>query len=68
MAKASSRRSALGALLSEPERAEHARRVQALRARNALLTVLENTREQQGITSARSPSAPASRPQAYGGY
>jgi DNA-binding phage protein len=29
---------------------EHARRVQALRSRNALLTVLETTREQQGMT------------------
>lgn len=46
----SAHQSALNALLSEPERAEHARRVEALRARNALLTVLERTREQQGIT------------------
>jgi hypothetical protein len=32
--------------LSEPERAEHAQRVQALRSRNALLELLETTREQ----------------------
>lgn len=50
MSKQSAHQSAVNALLSEPERAEHARRVQALRARNALLTVLESTREQQGIT------------------
>jgi DNA-binding phage protein len=50
MPKPSVHQRALGALLTEPERAEHARRVQALRARNALLTALESTREQQGIT------------------
>jgi plasmid maintenance system antidote protein VapI len=50
MPKQSAHQSALNALLSEPERAEHDRRVEALRARNALLTVLESTREQQGIT------------------
>jgi DNA-binding phage protein len=50
MPKGSARQSALNALLSESQRAEHARRVQALRARNALLTVLEKTREQQGMT------------------
>jgi transcriptional regulator with XRE-family HTH domain len=50
MPKQSAHQSALGALLSEPERAEHARRVLALRSRNTLLTVLETTRAQQGIT------------------
>jgi DNA-binding phage protein len=50
MPKQSAHQSALGALLADPERVEHARRVQALRARNALLTVLESIREQQGIT------------------
>ncbi|MGP0103172.1 MAG: helix-turn-helix domain-containing protein [Solirubrobacteraceae bacterium] len=50
MPKQSAHQSALNALLSEPERAEHARRVEALRARNALLTALEATREQQGMT------------------
>jgi DNA-binding phage protein len=50
MPKQTAHQSALDALLSEAERAEHARRVQALRARNALLTALETTREQQGIT------------------
>jgi plasmid maintenance system antidote protein VapI len=42
--------SALSVLLLEPERAEHARRVLALRSRNTPLTVLERTREQQGIS------------------
>ncbi len=42
--------SALNALLTDVELADHARRVQALRSRNALLTVLERAREQQGIT------------------
>ncbi|HTZ65213.1 MAG TPA: helix-turn-helix transcriptional regulator [Solirubrobacteraceae bacterium] len=37
-------------LLSEPESVEHSRRVQALRSRNALLTLLETAREQRGIT------------------
>jgi plasmid maintenance system antidote protein VapI len=46
----SAHQSALNALLSEPERAEHARRVQAVRARNVMLGVLERTREQHGIT------------------
>jgi DNA-binding phage protein len=41
---------AVDALLSEDERAEYARRVQALRSRNALLTMLEATREAQGMT------------------
>jgi ribosome-binding protein aMBF1 (putative translation factor) len=41
---------AVNALLSEAERAEHARLVQSLRARNAMLTILETTREKQGIT------------------
>jgi DNA-binding phage protein len=50
MLEKSAHQSAVNALLSEPERAEHARRVEALRARNALLTVLESTREQQGMT------------------
>jgi DNA-binding phage protein len=48
--KQSAQLSAVNALLSEPERTEHARRAQALRSRNALLTVLESTREQQGMT------------------
>lgn len=50
MRKQSVHQSALNALLSEPERTEHARRVQALRARNALLTALEQAREQQDMT------------------
>jgi len=50
MPKQTAHQSAIQALLSEPERAEHDRRVQALRARNALLTLLETTRERQGIT------------------
>ncbi len=50
MPKQSAHQSAVNALLSEAERAEHARRVEALRSRNAMLTVLERTREQQGIT------------------
>ena len=50
MTTQSAHESAVNALLSDPERAEHARRVQALRARNALLTVLETTREHQGMT------------------
>ncbi len=50
MPKRSAHQSALDTLLPEFERAEYARRVQALRARNALLTVLETAREQQGIT------------------
>jgi transcriptional regulator with XRE-family HTH domain len=41
---------AVDALLSEAERAEYARRVQALRSRNALLTMLEAAREAQGMT------------------
>jgi transcriptional regulator with XRE-family HTH domain len=41
---------AVDALLSEAERAEHARRVQALRSRNALLTMLDAAREAQGMT------------------
>lgn len=50
MAKKTPHEIAVDALLSEADRAEHARRVQALRSRNALLTVLENTREAQGMT------------------
>jgi ribosome-binding protein aMBF1 (putative translation factor) len=50
MPKQSAHRAAVNALLSEHERSEYARRVQALHARNALLTVLESAREQQGIT------------------
>jgi ribosome-binding protein aMBF1 (putative translation factor) len=50
MVKHSAHQSAVNALLSESERAEHARRVQALRSRNALLTTLERAREQQGMT------------------
>jgi DNA-binding phage protein len=50
MPKQSAHQNAVNALLSEPERAEHARLVQALRSRNAMLTVLESTREQQGMT------------------
>jgi DNA-binding phage protein len=50
MSKQSAHESAVNALLSEPERAEHDRRVQALRSRNALLSVLETTRELQGMT------------------
>ncbi|HEV3072393.1 MAG TPA: helix-turn-helix transcriptional regulator [Solirubrobacteraceae bacterium] len=41
---------AVNALLSEAERAEHGRLVQSLQARNAMLTILETTREKQGIT------------------
>jgi ribosome-binding protein aMBF1 (putative translation factor) len=50
MPKQSVHQSAVNALLSKSERAEHDRRVQALLSRNALLTVLEATREQQGMT------------------
>ena len=46
----SAHETAVEALLSESERAEHARRVQALRSRNALLTMLEATREAQGMS------------------
>jgi hypothetical protein len=45
--KKTAHQTAVAALLSEPERVEHARRVQALRSRNTLLTVLEATRETQ---------------------
>jgi transcriptional regulator with XRE-family HTH domain len=50
MLKQSAHQRALGALLSESERVEHARTVQALRSRNSLLTLLESARAQQGIT------------------
>ena len=50
MPKKTAHQAAVNALLSEAERAEHARRVQALRSRNALLTMLEATRETQGMT------------------
>ncbi len=50
MPKKTAHRAAVNALLSDTERAEHARRVQALQARNAMLTILETTREKQGIT------------------
>jgi transcriptional regulator with XRE-family HTH domain len=48
--KKTAHQAAVAALLSEPERVEHARRVQALRSRNTLLTVLEATRETQGMS------------------
>ena len=50
MPKKTAHQAAINALLSEDERAEHALRVQALQARNAMLTVLETTREAQGMT------------------
>lgn len=50
MPKKTAHQAAISALLSEDERAEHALRVQALQARNAMLTVLETTREAQGMT------------------
>jgi DNA-binding phage protein len=50
MSKKTAHQAAVNALLSEVERAEHTRRVQALRSRNTLLTVLEATREKQGMT------------------
>jgi transcriptional regulator with XRE-family HTH domain len=50
MPKKTAHQAAVDALLSEAERAEYARRVQALRSRNALLTMLEATRETQGMT------------------
>jgi DNA-binding phage protein len=50
MAKNTAHQAAVNALLSETERAEYARRVQALRSRNTLLTMLEATRETQGMT------------------
>lgn len=50
MSTKTTHQAAVDALLPETARAEHARRVQALRARNAMLTILETTREQQGIT------------------
>jgi ribosome-binding protein aMBF1 (putative translation factor) len=40
-------------LLTPAEQAEHASRVQALLARNALLTALESAREQQGMSKAK---------------
>jgi transcriptional regulator with XRE-family HTH domain len=50
MPEQSAHRAAVNALLSGHERFEYAQRVQALRARNALLKVLESAREQHGIT------------------
>lgn len=50
MPKKTAHQAAVNALLSETERAEYARRVQALRSRNTLLTMLEATRETQGMT------------------
>jgi DNA-binding phage protein len=50
MAKNTAHQAAVNALLSETERAEYARRVQALRSRNALLTMLEATRETQSMS------------------
>jgi transcriptional regulator with XRE-family HTH domain len=50
MAGKTPHQAAVDALLSDAEHAEYARRVQALRSRNALLTMLEATREAQGIT------------------
>jgi DNA-binding phage protein len=50
MPRKTAHQAAVNALLSETERAEHARRVQTLQARNAMLTVLEATREAQGMT------------------
>lgn len=50
MPKKTAHQTAVNALLSEAERAEHARQAQALQARNAMLTILETTREKQGIT------------------
>jgi len=50
MLKKTAHEAAIDALLSETERAEYIRRVQALRSRNALLTMLEATREAQGMT------------------
>ena len=50
MPKNTAHQAAVNALLSEIERAEYARRVQALRSRNTLLTMLEATRETQGMT------------------
>jgi transcriptional regulator with XRE-family HTH domain len=40
-------------LLSESDRAAHARTLQALLARNALLTALETARAEQGLTKAQ---------------
>jgi transcriptional regulator with XRE-family HTH domain len=50
MPKKTAHQAAINALLSETERVEYARRVQALRSRNTLLTMLEATRETQGMT------------------
>jgi DNA-binding phage protein len=50
MPRKTAHEAAVDTLLSEAERAEYARRVQALRSRNALLTMLEATREAQGMT------------------
>lgn len=50
MPRKTAHQAAVKALLSEADRAEHARQVQALQARNAMLTILETTRERQGIT------------------
>jgi DNA-binding phage protein len=50
MPKKTTHQAAVSALLSEAERVEHARQVLALQARNAMLTILDTTREKQGIT------------------
>jgi DNA-binding phage protein len=50
MSRKTAHQAAINTLLSDTERAEHARRVQALRSRNALLSMLEATRETQGMS------------------
>jgi DNA-binding phage protein len=50
MPRKTAHEAAVDALLTEAERPEYARRVQALRSRNALLTMLETAREAQGMT------------------
>ena len=60
MPKKTAHEVAVNALLSEAERAEYARRVQALRSRNALLTMLETAREDAGVTQAH--AGPPRRP------
>jgi DNA-binding phage protein len=52
MAKKTADDAAMELLLSESEREAHAMAVQALLARNALLTALETARAEQGLTKA----------------
>jgi transcriptional regulator with XRE-family HTH domain len=53
MARKTAHAAAEKLLLSESDRATHARTVQALLARNALLDALETARAEQGLTKAQ---------------